>query len=235
MSRTAAVFQAGKAVRLQCFMPAAHIAALLIGQMPADGGHDSPVDQMRWATITTSLRRWAEHFSRGVMLRRRLPHEFLRLPIYVSPEAGLRYWRRDLGTLDPLLYRLARELVTPGCVVWDVGANVGLFSFSAAAMAGPSGFVLAIEPDLWLAGLLTRSADQVQKYARQAALVVTLPVAVSGTTGISQLQIAERSRATNHLVEVSGSSQVGGHRNRQQTVTFPLDFLLEYFPPPSEN
>jgi FkbM family methyltransferase len=214
-------------------MPAAHIAALLIGQMPADGGHVSPVDQMRWATFRTSLRRWAEHFSRGVVLRRRLPHEFLSLPIYVSPEAGLRYWRRDLRTLDPLLYRMVRELVTPGCVVWDVGANVGLFSFSAAAMAGPSGFVLAIEPDLWLAGLLTRSADQVQKYARQAALVVTLPVAVSRTIGISQLQIAERSRATNHLVEVNGSSQVGGHRNRQQTVTFPLDFLLEYFPPPS--
>ena len=76
-------------------MLAARIGALLIGQMPADGGHVSPVDQMRWATFRTSLRRWAEHFSRGVVLRRRLPHEFLSLPIYVSPEAGLQYWRRD--------------------------------------------------------------------------------------------------------------------------------------------
>src|SRR4030081_132617 len=97
-----------------------------------------------------SLRRWAEHFSRGIILRRRLPREFRNLPIYVSPEAGLRYWRWDLGGVDPMLYRMARELVTAGSIVWDVGANVGLFSFSAAALAGRSGWGLAVEPVLEL-------------------------------------------------------------------------------------
>jgi FkbM family methyltransferase len=155
------------------------------------------------------------------------------LPIYVSPEAGLRYWRWDLRKVDAMLYRMARELVTAGSVVWDVGANVGLFSFSAAALAGRSGSVLPIEPDLWLAQVLTRSARGIQKSGADAAPVAVLPAAVSEANGISQLQIAERARAANHLIEADGSSQSGGSRNLQQTATLTLDFLLDYFPPPT--
>jgi FkbM family methyltransferase len=180
-----------------------------------------------------NLRRWAEHVSRGIVLRRRLPAEFQKLPIYVSPEAGLRYWRRDLGKVDPMLCRMARELVTAGSVVWDVGANVGLFSFSAAALAGPSGSVLSIEPDLWLAQLLTRSARRIRKNRAGAAPVAVLAAAVSETNGISQLKIAERARAANHLIQTHGSSQAGGSRTLQQTVTLTLDFLVEHFPPPT--
>src|ERR1041385_9098249 len=105
-----------------------------------------------------NLRRLAERMSRGLVLRRRLSAEFNRLPIYVSPEAGLRYWRHHLDKVDPSLLRMVHELVKPGSIVWDIGANVGLFSLSAAALAGPSGSVLAVEPDLWLANLLSKSA-----------------------------------------------------------------------------
>jgi FkbM family methyltransferase len=180
-----------------------------------------------------NLRRWAEHFSRRIVLRRRLPDEFGNLPIYVSPEAGLRYWRWDLRRVDAMLCRMARELVTRASVVWDVGANVGLFTFSAAALAGRSGSVLAIEPDLWLAQLLTRSARRLQKNGAEAAPVAVLAAAVSEANGISQLQIAKRARAANHLIETDGSNQAGGSRNLQQTVTLTLDFLLDHFPAPT--
>jgi FkbM family methyltransferase len=180
-----------------------------------------------------TLRRWAENVSRGVVLRRRLPNEFLNLPIYVSPEAGLRYWRLNMRTVDPMLCNMVQELVRPGSVVWDVGANVGLFSFSAAALAGKSGFVLAIEPDLWLAHLLTRSADRIRKHLPPVASVAPLAVAISEANRISKLQIAERARAANHLVETVGSTQTGGERSQQPTVALSLDFLLHYFPAPS--
>jgi len=106
-----------------------------------------------------SFRRLAERMSRGVVFRRRLPSKFGRLPLYVTPEAGLRYWLA-MSRVDPTLYSMAEEFVRPGVTVWDIGANVGLFSFCAAALSGPSGFVLAVEPDLWLAQLVDRSSKE---------------------------------------------------------------------------
>ena len=102
------------------------------------------------------IRNLAEHLSRGVVLHRRLPAKFGRLPIYVTPEAGLLYWSA-MSRIDSVLYSMAEEMVKPGAAVWDVGANVGLFSFCSAALAGPTGKVLAIEPDFWLAHLINRS------------------------------------------------------------------------------
>jgi FkbM family methyltransferase len=179
-----------------------------------------------------NLRRLAERMSRGMVLRRRLPAEFNRLLIYVSPEAGLQYWRRHLGKVDPPLLRMVRELVKPGSIVWDVGANVGLFSFSAAALAGPSGSVLAIEPDLWLANLLSKSA-RYARLSKQSARVDVLSAAVTETPGVCQLQIAERSRASNHLSQAHGSSQAEGVRHTQQSIAVSLDFLQAHFPAPT--
>lgn len=178
------------------------------------------------------IRKFAEHLSRGVVFRRRLPPPFRRLPIYVTPEAGLRYWSR-MSQVDQLLYSMAEELVNPGAVVWDVGANVGLFSFCAAALAGQSGFVLALEPDCWLASLISRSAQAVDRSQYHSAEVQVLCASVSDSCRISKLEVAERARASNHLVEAVGSTQASATRFTQPTVSLTLDSLLECFPPPS--
>lgn len=178
------------------------------------------------------LRRVAEHLSRGIVLKRRLPAEFHRLPIYVSPEAGLRYWLR-MSRVDPMLYRMVRELVRPGAHVWDVGANVGLFSFCAAALAGPLGSVLAIEPDVWLAHLIQRSSSEWQLAHAPVAPVSLVCAAISDRSHVSHLQISERCRAASHLSESQGSTQAVGNRFSQSALAVPLDFLLDYFPAPS--
>jgi hypothetical protein len=100
------------------------------------------------------LRRVAEILSRGVVLKRRLPTQFGSGPLFVSPDSGLKYYRLDLKTADPTLFRMAAELVRPGDIVWDIGANVGLFTFAAAGLASPRGHVIAVEPDTWLVSLL---------------------------------------------------------------------------------
>ncbi len=175
------------------------------------------------------LRKFAERISRGVVLKRRLPAEFNRAVIYVSPDAALAYWKPRLGEHDPHLLSLARQQVKPGSVVWDIGANVGLFSFAAAELAGPKGSVLAVEPDIWLAQLLRRSA----RLARGRGLdVQVLPAAIADTPGALVLTVAVRGRAAN-VLEVCGPSIVaGGTRERQLVPTLTLDLLLDVARPP---
>lgn len=176
------------------------------------------------------LRRFAEYLSRGRRHTRRLPADAGGLPIVVSPEAGgLKYWRRTLDTTDVELLRLAREFVRPGFTVWDVGANQGIFTFAAAWLAGPAGAVIAIEPDVWLASLLTKSCALNASVAR--APVTIVPLAASDAIGVRRLNIAKRARASNYL-EGFGNNQTGGVRETVAVLTVTLDWLAEYLPAP---
>lgn len=179
--------------------------------------------------MSSLVRNLAERWSRGRVIRRRLPAEHGGHALFVSPDAALRLWRRDLGAMDPLLLRLAAELIRPGDTVWDVGANVGLFAFAAAFAAGRSGRVVAVEADDWLASLVRRSAAAA---GPAYAPVDVLAAAVADQTGVLDLHIASRGRAGNHLGAVAGSTQTGGHREARKVPAVTLDSLLDAFPPP---
>jgi len=178
------------------------------------------------------IRTLAERLSRGVVLRRRMPGRFRHLPIYVTPEAALRYWGA-MSKVDPLLFDMADEIVKPSSVVWDVGANVGLFTVCAAALAGESGEVLAIEPDVWLASLINRTSRLLIAEKYDCAQIMVLSAAISDENGISKLAIARRARASNYLAGAGGSVEAKGIRHLQPTVVLTLDRLLEEYAPPS--
>jgi hypothetical protein len=63
--------------------------------------------------------------------------------------------------------------------------------------------------------------------------VQVLCASISDSNRVSSLEIAERARASNHLVGTTGSTQASGLRRIQPTVSLTLDFLLDYFPVPS--
>jgi FkbM family methyltransferase len=171
----------------------------------------------------------AELFTRRLVFRRRMPAEFGAGSIYVSPAAGLKFLCKPLEHADPPLLALARDYVHAGDVVWDVGANVGLFTFAAASRAGPSGKVFALEADDWLIGLLRKSA---RLSAPGRAPVVPIGVAVAEECGLREFQLATRSRASNALAGY-GHSQTGGFREKRMVVAVSLDWLLEFLPPPA--
>ncbi|MDB5174381.1 MAG: methyltransferase FkbM family, partial [Phycisphaerales bacterium] len=171
-----------------------------------------------------------ERVSRRLVFKRRLPARFGGTPMYVSPDAGLRYWKRSLDGADPMLLEAAAELVHAGDHVWDIGANVGLFSFAAASVAGTSGSVLSVEPDMWLAGLLRRSSALPPG---SRAPVNVLPVAIDQAVGVAKLHVAARGRASNSLsAERANDGTAGGVRDIQLVPTVTLDWLLDHFPHP---
>ncbi|MGA9672699.1 MAG: FkbM family methyltransferase [Terracidiphilus sp.] len=171
--------------------------------------------------MNVTARALLERLSRNRILKRHLPAEFRRVPILVSPEASLSFWKPRLNS-D--LFDFASEFVSPGKVVWDIGANIGLFSIAAAERAGSAGTVIAVEADIWLANLLRKSASLQPK---SSAPIQVLPVAVADSLGIATFNIAKHGRAGNFLSVSGGSPEAGGIRESVITITVTLDWLLE--------
>jgi FkbM family methyltransferase len=97
--------------------------------------------------------------------------------LWISTEGTHGYW---LGTYERDLQKLFVSTIRPGQVVWDIGANVGLFTLLAARLVGPAGRVIALEP-------LPRNLDLVQKHLALNGIgnVTVLAQAVADATGSS--------------------------------------------------
>jgi FkbM family methyltransferase len=177
--------------------------------------------------LIMGMRSALERTTHRIVVPRRMPPPFSGARIYVSTEGGLRYLTRTMADTDPSLLRLTAEIVRPGSTVWDIGANVGLFSFASAVAAGSAGRVLAVEPDPVMAALLRRSAAANSGHAP----VEVLPAAVSDGLSVARFHVARRNRATNHL-DGFGARKSGDVRTTQLVLTVTLDWLAARFPAP---
>jgi FkbM family methyltransferase len=179
--------------------------------------------------VPPTLRRAAELLSRGVVVRRRLPDDFARQTVFVSPESALKFWRLDMASVVPELLDFARAHVRPGQRVWDIGANLGLFAIAASMKAGAEGLVVAVEPDPQMLSVLRRS---VLALPPEAAPVRAIAAAVTDHTGLAQLGVSRRGRSSNFLAGLKGSETSGGVRERLDVVALTLDALMDAVGPP---
>lgn len=175
------------------------------------------------------LRKMAERIARGVILRRRLPPAFGRRPLYVTPDSALAYLKPGFAAFRDLI-AIASDSIQEDECVWDIGANVGIFSLMASHRVGPLGTVVCVEPDPFLASLVQRSA---QLPPNRDRTINVLCAAVSSRTEVAQFSIAERGRASSSLQETNARSQTGGTRYTQFVPTTTLDAMLTAFPPPT--
>src|SRR6202008_1372584 len=86
--------------------------------------------------VKERIRPLLNRLGRGVSFRRRLPAQTGGDRIYITPEAGPRYWISGPGASDFSLQSCLLEFVKPGASFWDVGANLGWVSIAAAALTG---------------------------------------------------------------------------------------------------
>ncbi|MGO8757078.1 MAG: FkbM family methyltransferase [Terracidiphilus sp.] len=174
-----------------------------------------------------TLRALAKRLSQGRSFRIRLPKEYGACRMFVTPEAGLAYWFPKSAIRRESLLRNAAETIKRGNVVWDAGANMGLFSLAAAGLSGPAGRVFAFEPDTDMVKLIRRSA----RLNPDAAPVEVVPCAISDTNSLARFNIANNNRAASFL-EGFGTGLTGGAREVQTVLTVSLDWLAERIPPP---
>jgi FkbM family methyltransferase len=79
-----------------------------------------------------------------------------RVAVSLSDRIGRMMWT---GCYEPELVELLRQVLDPAMTFVDVGAQVGYFSATAAALVGPAGAVHSFEPDPDCFSLLHRNAQ----------------------------------------------------------------------------
>jgi len=137
----------------------------------------------------------------------------------VTPEASLCYWKAFSGSNWDDLFRFAGGYVKEGDVVYDVGANLGVFAVCAAMRTGPTGRVYAFEPDPVTCSLIQRTKDL---HPGRLAHLFVVPAGISSQNGMSILNIPERARACSHLAEAKGGAGTELMGNVRQKIQVPL-------------
>jgi FkbM family methyltransferase len=179
--------------------------------------------------LATLIRSLMERLSRGKAIRRHMPDEFGRRPLYLSPDSALSYLKPDWAKASSELLSAAAKYVNRSDNVWDIGGNVGVFTIAAAHAAGPDAEIVTVEADPFLASLLQRTALDPANADRH---INVLCAAVSCSVGVARFLIAERGRSSNALEQSGHRSQAGGTRFVQHVPTVTLDALLKHFARP---
>jgi FkbM family methyltransferase len=166
------------------------------------------------------LRRWGVAMSREVLAGV--------VDIGHGPARGLRITLGGahpgyaLGTSEPALQATLVEVLQPGDVFYDLGANVGFFTLLAARLVGPTGRVIAFEPDPRNAATLRGNID-----ANDFDNVQIIEQGVSEQSGTMSFMLADSTAS--HFVgdgaAVAGTTPV--------PVTSLDDFLTDGVPAPT--
>ena len=130
---------------------------------------------------------------------------------YPSPDMIVD--RYEKGTTE-----LFRQLLKPGMIVVDVGANVGYFSLLSAELVGSSGKVYAFEPEPGNNGVLQKNIE-----INSLSNIQVEEMAVSDNSGVADLYLSELDSGSHSLF----GDAARGIRKAVQVTTTTLDAFLE--------
>ncbi len=124
----------------------------------------------------------AVFFKRALFVRR----EIVATPdgnFWVDPASDAGQRVRHTGRYDPKTVEILESVLRPGDTYVDIGANEGYFCVTAARLVGPSGRVVAVEPQARLAEVLRRN------FELNGSRVELLAAAISDQSGTATLHL----------------------------------------------
>lgn len=162
------------------------------------------------------------------IFKKRLPPAFGGSGIFVTSRSDIRLLAPgfEWGASDLLI--VAGKYIKPGDCVWDIGSNLGIFSFCSASKAGPQGSVYSLEADPFFVEIQHRTS---RSLPNSYAPVSPLCAAVADRSGLLKLAIPKNGLSRNHLSILSGNSASAAEMYKQ-VVTVTADFLLDHWPSP---
>lgn len=83
----------------------------------------------------------------------------LRLQVHADTDLYISTAIREQGLWEPFETQLLTQMLRPGDVFVDAGANIGYFTVIAAAAVGPTGAVYAFEPEPRNSALLQKNVE----------------------------------------------------------------------------
>ncbi|MFZ0304484.1 MAG: FkbM family methyltransferase [Terracidiphilus sp.] len=163
------------------------------------------------------------------VFKKRLPQEFGGAQINVTARSDIRLLLPGLESSASDLFEVASRYIKRNFCVWDVGSNLGVFSFCSARKAGVDGKVYSLEADPHYVELQNKT---IRSLPAEYAPVSPLCGAIANRMAILELTISKRGHSRNHLAEVPGSVE-GDREERKQVVSITADFLLEFWTRPN--
>jgi len=140
------------------------------------------------------------------------------LQMWVDPVSNFGSRILAEGAYEATLTAVFRHVLRPGDTVFDVGANEGWFSMVACQCVGPTGRVLAVEPQERLWPVILENAS-----LNHLANLSLLPFGVSREEGVVSMNL--------YPTLNSGSSNFSAKKRRfdkvQRVTVMPLENLID--------
>jgi len=141
------------------------------------------------------------------------------LELEIRPQRGDRYTFYE--TLIRNCYLSQGQRLLPGDTVIDIGANIGCFCVLAARAVGPTGRVIAVEPE-------QSTFDSLQRNVRlnRCENVDARRLAIGGTSGSVDLQISGTALFSSIYTEVGGvKAEAPSHATGSKVQRVPMSTL----------
>ncbi|MDP7030548.1 MAG: FkbM family methyltransferase [Phycisphaerales bacterium] len=116
---------------------------------------------------------------------------------------GVTFEIASTGDYEPASRAACRSALQPGQTFVDIGAHVGLFAVPASEAVGPSGTVIAFEPDPDNRALLERNLSR-----HNCDNVTVVPAALADRDGEMQLARSRFNTGDHRISEASGGLRV---------------------------